>query len=90
MLGISVDSVYCHKEFAEQRQVPFPLLSDFNKEVAGKYGVLMDLGPWKGVARRSVFIIGKDGTVRYAWHSDQPSNLPDVDQVMEEVRQTAG
>ncbi|MFQ6116917.1 MAG: redoxin domain-containing protein, partial [Candidatus Bipolaricaulia bacterium] len=40
VFGISVDSPFALKEFARQNGLKFPLLSDFNKEVAGAYGVL--------------------------------------------------
>ncbi len=90
VLGISVDSIHSHREYAKQRDIPFELLSDFNKETARQYGVLMDLGPWKGVARRSVFVIDKDGTIAYAWKGEQASDLPDIGEVLEEARQASG
>ena len=86
VLGISVDSPHCHKAYAEREGIPFPLLSDFNKEVAAAYGVLTDLGPWKGVASRSVFVVGRDGNVSYAWHG-APGDLPDVERVLEAARE---
>ncbi len=89
MLGISVDSIHSHREYAKQREIPFELLSDFNKETARQYGMLMDLGPWKGVARRSVFVIDKDGTIAYAWKGEQTSDLPDIKHVLEEARKAS-
>jgi len=85
VFGISVDSIYCHAAFAREREIPFPLLSDFNKEVSQEYGVLIDLGPWKNVSARAVFVVGQDGTIRYAWHG-APRDLPDVEQVLTEAR----
>ena len=41
VIGISVDGVWCHKAFAENRKLHFPLLSDFEPkgQVANRYGV---------------------------------------------------
>jgi peroxiredoxin len=85
VLGVSVDSPHCHKAYAAQHGISFPLLADFNKEVSRAYGVLMDLGPWKGVARRSAFVVARDGTVSYAWVSEQPMQLPQVDRLLDEA-----
>lgn len=89
MLGISVDSHFCHKAYAATENIPFPLLSDFNKEVAQSYGVLGDSGPWRGVASRAVFIVRRDGTVAYVWHAPPSGGLPDVEQVLEEARKAS-
>jgi peroxiredoxin len=88
VLGVSVDSPYCHREFARQRDIPFPLLSDFNKDTAASYGVLTDLGPWRGVAGRSVFVVGRDGVVRDVWLGG-PGDLPDVDLTLDAARAAA-
>ena len=42
VLGISTDSKYCHKEFAQKLGLSFPLLSDFGKEVCKLYGTLRE------------------------------------------------
>ena len=86
VFGISVDSIYCHAAFARQREIPFPLLSDFNKEVSRDYGVLIDYGQWKDVSARAVFVVGRDGTIRYAWHAE-PGDLPDLEQVLTVARE---
>ncbi|MDQ3328204.1 MAG: redoxin domain-containing protein [Chloroflexota bacterium] len=85
VFGISVDSIHCHAAFARQREISFPLLSDFNKAVSRDYGVLIDLGTWMNVSGRAVFVVGRDGTIRYAWHG-APGDLPDVEQVLTEAR----
>lgn len=59
VLGISVDSKEKIKEFIDEYNLNFPLLSDENKEVTKKYDVLNKLG----VASRVTFIIDKDGKV---------------------------
>jgi peroxiredoxin len=61
----------------------FPLLSDYNKEVIPEYGVQYeDLAGFKGLAKRSVFVIDQDGTVKYTWVTDDPGDLPDLDEVV--------
>ncbi|MFQ6033700.1 MAG: peroxiredoxin, partial [Candidatus Bipolaricaulia bacterium] len=73
VFGISVDSPFALKAFAQQNKLNFTLLSDFNREACKAYGVLHEeLMGLRGVAKRSVFVIGKDGIVRYKWVSDDP------------------
>ena len=48
------------------------------KDVASAYGVLYeDFIGFKGVAKRSAFVIDKNGVVQYAWSTDDPAVLPD-------------
>lgn len=80
--GISVDSPFTLEKMAAQENIPFPLLSDFNKEVSAAYDVLFpELLGFKGVAKRSAFVIGKDGAILYATSSDDPKQLPDFDAI---------
>ena len=73
VLGISVDSPFVTERFRSDQNIPFPILSDFNKEVASRYGVLHeDLKGLKGVAKRSAFVIGSDGKVVYRWVTEDP------------------
>lgn len=79
IVGVSVDSVYALRAFAQTYDLRFPLLSDFNKVVAKTYGVLQ--GAWvghgySGVAKRTVFVIDGKGVVRYKWITDNPGNEP--------------
>lgn len=90
VLAISVDSPFALQAWAERDRFNFPLLSDFNKEVARQYGVLHeDLLGLKGVAKRSVFVIDRQGIVRYAWVSDDPRRLPDFAAIERAVRSAA-
>lgn len=59
VLGVSTDSVEQHKSFAEQMQVPYPLLADTSKKVAQDYGVLLP----GGIANRVTFIIDPQGRI---------------------------
>ncbi len=80
--GISVDSPFTLEKMAEVDALKFPLLSDFNKEVAAAYDVLYpDLLGFKGVAKRSAFVVDENGTIIYAESSDDPKQLPDFDAI---------
>lgn len=83
LLAVSVDSVYSHEAFSEELGIEYPLLSDFNREVVQAYGVAYDeIGGLEDVAKRAVFVIDKDRIVRYKWVSEDPSQLPDVNEVL--------
>lgn len=84
VFGISVDSRFSLKAFAEQQSLNFSLLSDFNKEVAGSLGILyQDFLGMKGVAKRSVFVVKPDSTVAYKWVTDNAGDRPDLGEVRE-------
>ena len=85
VFGISVDSLYTLAKFKEDQQLNFPLLSDFNKEVSNAYGSLHEEFNYnmKGVSKRSAFVIGKDGVIRYAEVLDDPGLIPNFQAVMQ-------
>ncbi|HSG82336.1 MAG TPA: redoxin domain-containing protein [Gemmatimonadota bacterium] len=90
VLGASVDSQYTLKVWADQLKLPFPLLSDFNKETAAAYGALYEeLGGLRGVAKRAAFVIDKDGIIRFRWVSEDASVLPPFDDIKATVQETA-
>ncbi len=62
VVGISVDDGKSHAEFAQKYHLPFPLLADSGKEVATRYGVLMNLG-FMQFAKRYTFLIDPQGKV---------------------------
>ena len=85
ILAVSVDSLFTLGKFKAEQNYNFPLLSDFNKEVAQTYGALYEefvLG-MKGVAKRSAFVIDKEGIVRYAEVLDSAGDLPNFSAVKE-------
>jgi len=85
--GISVDSPFAQEAFAKEYKVGFPLLSDFNKEVSAAYDVLYaDLLGFKGVSKRSAFVIDREGKVAFSWSSDDPKQLPDFHAVKEALK----
>ena len=75
--GISVDSPFAQEAMANEKDLNFPLLSDFNKDVSKAYDVLYDdfIG-FKGVSKRSAFIVNTSGEIAYSWSSDDPKQLP--------------
>lgn len=82
VFGISVDSPFVTDKFRQSENIPFPILSDFNKDVSRKYGVLHeDLMGLKGVSKRSAFVIGKDGTITYAWVTEDPKVQVDFEAI---------
>ena len=83
VLGISVDSFATLARFKQDYKINFPLLSDFNKEVARAYDALYEefvLG-MKGVARRSAFVIDREGVIRYAEVLESAGDLPNFEAI---------
>lgn len=91
IFGASVESDRAHRAYAEQLGLDFPLLSDFNREVIGPYGIAYtEAQPFDGkhgMSKRAVFVIAPDGTVRYKWVTEDPSVPPHVDQVLDALRE---
>lgn len=85
VLGLSVDSVWSHKAYAEKMGIPYPLLADFQPRgaVAHKYGVFLEE---KGITGRAISIIDRDG--KLAWHKNY--DIPVVPGVEEVTTALAG
>jgi peroxiredoxin len=68
LLGVSVDGVWCHAAFAENRHLRFPLLADFEPKgaMARDYGVYREQD---GTSERALFVIDGDGIVRWSYVS---------------------
>ena len=80
--GISVDTFFTLKAFQDQQKLTYPLLSDFNKDVIRQYGVFNEeMIGLKGIAKRAVFVIDKDGVVRHREVLDDARKEPDYDKV---------
>ena len=87
VLGLSVDSVWSHKAFAEKMGIHYPLLADFQPRgaVGDKFGVyLAD----KGITGRAIAIIDKAGKVAWFKNYDIPT-LPDLKEVSEALAKVA-
>jgi glutaredoxin-dependent peroxiredoxin len=92
LVGVSVDSSFSLKAFAQTYNLQFPLLSDFNKKVTKLYGVLQD--PWvglgyRGVAKRATFIVDRKGVLRHRWVTEVPSEEPPYSEVVKAAQKLA-
>ncbi len=86
VLGVSVDSPWAHKAFADQLGIPYPLLSDFHPrgEVAAKFGLFLDD---KGITNRATVVIDKEGVVRYVHVNEilEQRNNKEIEKVLQEL-----
>jgi peroxiredoxin len=91
VFGISTDRTFSHAAFAAQEGLQFPLLSDSDGDVAERYDVLYDeFQGHKRIAKRAVFLVDTDRTVRYAWSTENPRDQPDWSGVQEAVNALEG
>ena len=71
LLGVSIDSEFVHlawrREKDELRSLPFPMLADIKRELAGSLGIL---DPEAGVAQRATFIVDPQGVIRFVYVTD--------------------
>jgi peroxiredoxin len=81
ILAVSVDSPWSHKAWAEERDIEFPLISDFQREVVEDYGVRHE----RGFPERAYFVIDKEGVVRAKKVEDSPSDQPEIEAVLEDL-----
>ena len=85
--GISGDSPFSLEAWAQKEQIKVPLLSDYDHAVTKAYDVAYDSFaperglPMGGVAKRSAFIIDRNGVIQYAESSDNPRQLPNFDAI---------
>lgn len=91
VLGISVDSHYALKPWAESMGISFDLLSDFNKEVSEAYNCLMEVFvpgvyDYRGVSKRSAFVINREGVVVYEEILEDARLEPDYNKILESLR----
>jgi len=91
VIGISVNDPFSNKAFAEKNRLPFPILSDYKREVTRTYEIeLPNFAGLDGytVAKRSIFVIDAKGIVQYVWVSDNPSvepNYQEIQNVLEKI-----
>lgn len=88
VLGLSVDSPFVVQKFARETGAGFPILSDFNKEAMTAYGVVYeDFFGLRGVAKRSAFVVDREGVIRYAWVTEDADDLPDFEAIRTAVEE---
>jgi peroxiredoxin len=87
LVGISVDGVWCHRAFADERHLRFPLLADFEPkgEVARRYGAYRTED---GTAERALFVIDADGVIRWSYVSESGVN-PGADGILDALERIA-
>ena len=85
--GISGDNPFAQEAWAQKEKITVPLLSDYEHKVAKAYDVMydsflpqMNLG-MGGVAKRSAFIIDKNGVIQYAESHDDARELPNFEKI---------
>lgn len=84
LAGVAVTATFSQMAFARHLGVAFPLLSDWGGSTCEAYGVRYE--EWKGhagIAKRSLFVIGGDGVIRYRWVTDDALVLPDLDEPLD-------
>jgi len=81
VVGISVDSAWCHQAFAETRHLHFPLLADFEPKgaVASQYGAYRN---GEGVCERALFVLDRDGIIFWSYRSPIAVN-PGADGILD-------
>jgi len=87
LLGISVDSAWCHAAFAKDRHLHFPLLADFHPkgEVSQRYGAYREND---GYSERALFVIDKNGVIAWSYCSPVAVN-PGADGILEALEELA-
>lgn len=88
VVGVTVDSIFAQKAWADANNLEFPLLSDFKREAVTNYGTaLPNFAGLEGYvsSKRAVFVIDKDGVVRYAETTPTPGDEPNYDAIKQAV-----
>ena len=81
IFGVSRDSPYSHRRYAEQQWLTFPLLSDWSGEAVRAFGVAQTLDGLEDTPVRSCFLVDGDGIIQGAWRYGD-DDVPDVDELL--------
>ena len=93
--GISGDSPFSLEAWSRENNIKVPLLSDYDHAVARAYGVAYDSFapqrnlPMGGVAKRSAFIVDRNGVIQYAESSDDPKQVPNFEAIKVKLKDLA-
>ena len=93
VVGITVDSRFAQKAWADGNNVNYPFLSDYARAAVNAYDVaLPGLAGMEGyvAANRAVIVVDGEGIIRYRWVAPSPANEPDYDAVRQAVSALAG
>ena len=87
VIGISVDGTFVQKAFAEANKITFPLLSDFNKVAIRTYDVVQPefAHGQKETSQRAVYVIDKEGVIRYVEVTENPGVQVNFDAIKNAV-----
>ncbi len=88
VVGISVNDPFSNKAFHEMNMLNFPLLCDYNREVVKAYGVFHeDFAGLRGytAAKRAIFVLDREGIIRYMWVSENPGVEPNYKEIEAEL-----
>ncbi len=91
VIGISNDGPFANKAFAEKFKLNYPVLGDYKSKTIRDYDILMpDLLHVKGydAAKRSVFIVDKNGTIAYKWVSESPLVEPNYQEIIDFLKKS--
>ena len=89
--GISIDTCFVTAKFRELENLPFPLLSDFNKTTCTEWGTLLDdLMGQKGVSTRAAFVIDTEGKITYASIQENPGEMVDFNAIKNALKSSTG
>lgn len=82
LIAISTDGLWCHLVFAEERNLTFPLLSDFwpHGQTARAYGVFREQD---GICERALFLVDGEGLIRWSYVSPMLNQIPGADLIYE-------
>jgi peroxiredoxin len=85
VIGISVDSKWCHMAFAQNRNLHFPLLSDFEPKgaVSALYGAYNET---EGESKRALFVIDEEGIIQWSYLSPDGIN-PGADGILDALEE---
>jgi len=85
LIGISVDSKWCHNAFAENRNLHFPLLADFEPKgaVSKLYGAYNEMN---GESKRALFVIDEQGIIQWSYLSPDAIN-PGADGILDALEE---
>ena len=82
VLGVSTDTFFALKAWADAQRLTFPLLSDYNKTVITQYGVVNpDMIGLHNIAKRATFVIDRNGIIRHSEVLEDARNEPDYEKV---------
>jgi peroxiredoxin len=85
LIGISVDSLWCHQAYSKSRNLEFPLLADFEPkgQIAKKYGAYREAD---GFCERALFVLDRDGIITWSYLSPVGEN-PGADGILEALEE---